>query len=334
MKRFDIVALGSLYRELLAWVDRFPGAGDGIYARESVWTAGGMAANLVHAVARLGGRTALICALGDDSIGDDLIAELQRAGVNTDGVLRRAGRASATCILTVNPEYERAGLILDIPTLATLQPDEIPDSSLLAARVFFTDLAPPFTAIETARRAARLGVPVAFDLQMALQRTNWLDQADDVSGLFAVTNYFFADEENFLLWRDVSTLEDAVHDALNDSPDATLVITRGLEGSLIATSSETISVPAFPVEIIDSIGAGDAYHGAFLYAHLSLGWRLRSAGLFASAVAALTCRGAGARNAAPDTEQAHRFLDEYGVTVPELGSTIHAGRLAHPYPTV
>ena len=93
-------------------------------------------------------------------------------------------------------------------------------------------------------------------------------------------------------------------------PHLTVFVTRGGAGSLIATSARVTPIPAFPVAVVDSIGAGDALHGAFLYTHVILGWQLEQAGLFASAAAALSCTQAGARAGLPDMGQVIAFLRE------------------------
>ena len=128
MKQFDILALGNLCGELLAWVDRFPGTGDGIHAQRTLWTGGGMAGNLAHAAARLGARVALVSTIGDDFIGDRIVTQLREAGVNTDYVLRRTGMSSPLTIIMVDPERGRAGLVTHTETYVTLQSDEIPDA--------------------------------------------------------------------------------------------------------------------------------------------------------------------------------------------------------------
>ena len=195
-------------------------------------------------------------------------------------------------------------------TYVTLQSAEIPDALVSQASVYFTDLVPAPAAIDVAERCRRMGVPVAFDMQMAPQHMNWPNHAENVSRVFALTDYFFADEENLILWRGKPTRDAALADALSERPACTFVITSGLAGSLIMTASNRIEIPAFPVEPVDSIGAGDCYHGAFLYALFGLQWSLRSAGLLASAAAALSCRAAGARDGLPTMEQARTFLDE------------------------
>ncbi len=316
---FDLLALGHMTLDLLAWVDRYPGAGDGIVAERSLWTGGGMGANLAHAVARLGGRVALLCATGDDALGEQAINELRWAGVNTDYIVRRPHTPAPVTVLMVNPALQRAGLVTNLPPRLCLRPNEVPEALLQSARLFFTDLEPADTAIEVAGRARRLGVPVAFDMQMAEQHVNVPEHTDHVAQMLALTDYFFADEENFLFWRGAMHLPQAMRELVAEHPGLTAVVTRGRQGSLMATPAGLTSIPAFPVAVVDTIGAGDALHGAFLYTHVILGWPVEPAGLFASAAAALSCTQAGARAGLPDMEQVMAFLREKGVGQFQVG---------------
>jgi sulfofructose kinase len=306
---FDVVAVGHATFELLTWVDRYPGAGDAIWASKRLWTGGGMAGNLVHAVARLGGRPALACAIGDDAIGEQIVSQLCNVGANTDYVMRRPNTASQITVMIVTPDLRRAGLVTDLPAEAKLRAEEVPDAWLQAGRVFFTDMDPPDTAIALARRARALGVPVAYDLQMAQDHVNLPGHDRHIAEMVALADYCFADEENFLLWRGLSDLTEAAESLLAERPEMTLLVTRGAAGALVITRREALTVPAFQVEMVDSIGAGDALHGAFLYAHLGLGWSLQRAARFGSAAAALSCTRAGARNGLPVREEVLAMLD-------------------------
>ena len=292
---FDVLALGSVTYELLAWVDRYPGASDGIHTDQVLWTGGGMSGNLVHAVARLGGKAALIGATGDDVVGNKIVGELDDVGVNTDYLLRRYNTTSQVTVLMVTPDLKRAGLVTNLPPELLVKSREVPDSLLRSARVFFTDMEPAEAAIAVAYRAKAIGCPVAYDLQMAPERVNLPGHAKNIRQMLAITDYLFAEEENFLLWSNCSGITKAIAEVLAEHPHITILITQGSAGSVLATKMESIAMPALPTNIVDSIGAGDAYHGAFLYTHLGLKWPLRKASSFGSAAAALSCARAGAR---------------------------------------
>lgn len=314
---FDILSLGYAARELLCWVDRFPAGYDSIVANRTIWTFGGMASNLAYSAGKVGAKVAMVCAIGDDPAGRDVISALRSVGVDTEYVIQQPGMATPTVILTINSDGVRAGLVINHATHNTLRIEDVPESFLAQSRVFFTDLSPSTIALEAARKAKESGTNVAFDMQMAEERLTHKNYTQLVNQMFEVTDFYFADESNFLLWRRDVVLEDALDAVLQERPETTCIITQGEAGSIIATANERISVPAFPIDgIVDSIGAGDAYHGVFLYTHLSLGWSLYDAGVCAAATAALSCRAAGARDGCPTMAEVRQFLNDRHVSLP------------------
>ncbi len=308
----DILALGHMTLDFLSWVDRYPVAGDGIVATKTLWTGGGMTANLSHAIARLGGQVILLCATGDDALADKTIAELRNADVNTDYIVRRLNRPAPVTVLMINQALERAGMVTNLPPDLCVRSEEVPDALVQSARLFFTDLDPADTALEVAGRARKIGIPVAFDMQMSEKHVNLPEYTDHVAQMLALTDYFFADEENFLFWRKHNDIEQAIVEFVAEQPHLMVLVTRGARGSLLASKAGVLTIPAFPVAVVDTIGAGDALHAAFLYTHVILGWPLEQAALFASAAAALSCTQAGARAALPDMNQVLAFLHKQG----------------------
>ena len=214
-EQFDVIALGNATLELLSWVDRYPGASDGIHTDKQLWTGGGMSGNVAHAVAQLGGQVALVAATGSDSIGERMIEQLRTAGVNVEYILRREGALSQLTVLMVTSNLKRAGLVITLPVDLQIKSAEVPDNLLKSARVFFTDMDPANTAIEVSRRAKDLGIPIAYDLQMAPERVNIPDHATNINHMLHISDYLFADEENFLMWGNYSDLSTAISEVLH-----------------------------------------------------------------------------------------------------------------------
>jgi len=86
-------------------------------------------------------------------------------------------------------------------------------------------------------------------------------------------------------------------------------ITLGARGSITFADGEVISCPAFPVETMDTTGAGDVFHGGYLYGLLQK-WPLKDTIQFASAVAAMKCRKLGGRAGIPRLAEVRQFLEE------------------------
>lgn len=312
-QKFNIVVLGNQVAELISWVDEYPGAGDGIRTTEMLWTSGGMGGNLAHAVARLGGSVALISALGDDQLSKTQVCELHEVGVNLDFLYQRPNTNSPVTVLMVNQQLERAGLVIDIEQGKEVQPEEIPDDLLRSGQIFFTDMVPVNASLDAAKRCKEMGVPVAFDMQMASEHVNDLTHTENIDCMYQLCDVFFSDVENFCLWRNENCIEKAIDVTQDERPDLILVVTQGIEGSIVVQNQTRFEIPAFQVPVVDTIGAGDAYHGAFLLTYFCFNWDLESAAIFASATAALSCTAAGARQALPTMDEVNEYLKNQDV---------------------
>jgi ribokinase len=92
------------------------------------------------------------------------------------------------------------------------------------------------------------------------------------------------------------------------------IITCGEDGCACATPEERFHVPAFKVDVVDTTGAGDVFHGAFSFG-LAKGWNAREVATFASAVAAIKCGSLGGRQGIPTYEETISFLKQHGQAI-------------------
>jgi ribokinase len=86
-------------------------------------------------------------------------------------------------------------------------------------------------------------------------------------------------------------------------------VTLGERGSVTFADHEIIEIPAFKVNVVDTTGAGDVFHGGYIYGLLQ-GWPVRECVRFASAAAALKCRELGGRTGIPSLGEVMRFLEK------------------------
>jgi ribokinase len=126
--------------------------------------------------------------------------------------------------------------------------------------------------------------------------------------LAALSDYLVAGEQFFLdlNWKG----DDATFAGLASKIGAAVVtVTMGARGSLTWHHGQVFHQQAFPVEVLDTTGAGDVFHGAYIYGILQ-GWQLKDIVAFASAVAAMKCRKVGGRTGIPTLGEALAFLTE------------------------
>jgi ribokinase/sulfofructose kinase len=213
------------------------------------------------------------------------------------------------CLVWVAPDGERM-LACDNPALQSMRLDDGDRTYLSQAQVLFLSGFVPLALIQEAIRVARAaGLSVAFDLA---------DTFDDLAtrGLHRQDMWRLVPDIDLLMTNHLglsSLLElDQAEAALaafgRRAPGVSVAMTMGSQGAWLGRGDRRVRVDAFPVEAVDTTGAGDAFHAALIYGLLLEGWPLRRASLFASALAALKCTALGARGGLVGREAVEEFL--------------------------
>ena len=158
--------------------------------------------------------------------------------------------------------------------------------------------------ISAADLAHQHGIPVAAD---------YGSLRPDMEHLLSVTDYPIVSENFCYQFFGDITPEKAAQRLLNWGA-IVAIVTCGIKGSFAASHSETRHQPAFKVPVVDTTGAGDVYHGGFLYGLLK-NWPLAESMRFASAVAAIKCRALGGRSGIPERAEVEQFLKKHNSQV-------------------
>jgi sulfofructose kinase len=167
------------------------------------------------------------------------------------------------------------------------------------------------------------------DQVVALQAAQWMQEAGKTV-MLDIIRVFDKVEEHYIAllpYVDVLIGGGGVAKALTGKDDVfaagadvltrgprIFVQTEGERGCYTVTSSEQFHTPAFSVDVIDTTGAGDVFHGAFLVG-LRHGWSLKDIVNFSSAVSALKCTKLGGRAGIPTMREALTFLKEQGILI-------------------
>jgi len=273
--------------------------GSGAHVTDYLAQGGGLVATAIAAAARLGADCGLFSLLGDDPTGDQIISELESEGVSTDGVVRFDGGRSPFSFIHVDDVtgertiFHRDGAGLD------WRPDLSDFSSIARADALLVDHSYPPLAIAAASVAREHGVPVVADVM--LHRSPELMKLVDV--LIAPRHL----AHMLGLENDLNAALDAIH----DMGPGVAVITLGSDGWVYSDPSGKGRGEAFMVDVVDTTGAGDVFHGAFAYG-MATGWDTRKSCEFAAAVAAIKCTKRGGRTGIPSLEEAMEFLRKGG----------------------
>jgi sulfofructose kinase len=293
-----ILCVGIATLDQVFALDAMPVAFEKYRAADLVITTGGTAANAAVAIARLGGSAMFWGALGDDRLGDDIVAGLVAEGVDCAGVRRVPGSRSPLSAILVDRLGERLVISHSDPELPG-STAHLPERLPAGVDAVLGDTRWPAGSAHLFRVARADGVTAVLDGDRAPRdRPELLDLATHVA--FSLQGL-----------RDLTGLDDP-RAGLRALPrtGAWAAVTNGAEGVFFREGGAVVHAPAFPVEAVDTLGAGDTWHGAFALA-LGEGMGERAAVRFASAAAAIKCTRFGGRNGAPSRAEVEAFLSAH-----------------------
>lgn len=302
----SIIVFGSINLDLVTRTHRLPKPGETLAGISFFTASGGKGANQAVAAAKLGMTTWMIGRVGGDSFGQELVESLQQSGVKCDRIFIDETTASGIATIAVEDTGENTIIIvpganalvneLDCDRLTDLLPDaaalllqlEIPLPSVLAA----------------AKKAQNAAVPVILDPAPARELPPELYSLIDI----ITPNETELSILTGIAVRDVETAREAITE-LQRRGVRTAIAKLGAKGVLCATGEEQFFVPAFEVEAVDTVAAGDAFNGALAVA-IAQGLPLRDAVVWGAAAGALAVTKPGAQSALPSRLTFEEFLRE------------------------
>ena len=264
--------IGQLARDLVLSVPDVPEAGDSTDATGRHEQLGGKGANQAVGLAQLGVRPALVAVAGDDVIGDVLLDQARRDGIDVSAVVRRRGTLTGVIVEILDAEG-RYRYVQDLPLLTDTDV-EAAAGRIRASDAVLVQLQQPAAV---ARVAARIGREAG--------RLVVLDGATDDTGLLALADVVRADE------KEAQALPDP-EDLLDLGPK--LIAIAREDGNLFVWRGERLLVPLTDDKVVDTTGGGDAFV-AGLTASLLRGESYPDAARLATAAAGATVGHAGGR---------------------------------------
>ena len=302
----SIIVFGSINMDLVTKTPRLPVAGETLTGHEFFTAGGGKGANQAVAAARLGISTQMVGRLGNDDFGRQLLRHLQAAGVQTDGVLVDETTSSGVAVITVDDAGENNIIIIAGANGRLNETDvERLRSRLPGAAALLMQLEIPMATVQLAAQAAHsAGVPVILDPAPAQDIPDELYPLIDI----ITPNQLEASQ---LVGFPVDGQEAAYQASaeLQQRGVSTVIVKLGDRGVFCATAEETFFVPAFSIQAVDTVAAGDAFNGALAVA-LAEGRLLREAVVWGAAAGALSATKAGAQPSLPERETFEAFLKQ------------------------
>jgi len=297
--------------DLVTRTPRLPIAGETLQGYEFFTAPGGKGANQAVAAARLGISTQIVGRLGDDDFGRQLLAGLQAADVQTDGILVDESASSGVAVIAVDDAGENNIIIVAGANGCVNQQDVERLTDLLpGAAALLLQFEVPLPAVLAAAQAARqAGVLVILDPAPA--KENIPPELYPLIDIITPNEI----EASQLVGFPVEGQEAAAKASaeLRQRGVGTVIVKLGAQGVFCAAGAETFFVPAFSVRAVDTVAAGDAFNGG-LAAALADGRSLRDAVVWGAAAGAISATKAGAQPSLPDRKTFDAFLKDWNST--------------------
>jgi sulfofructose kinase len=295
-----VLCVGIATLDYVYAVEGIPRRGEKYRAHDLVIVGGGTAATAAYAIARLGGAAMLATRLGDDAIGQEIVAELEAAGVDCSLARRLPDLRSPSSAVLVDPEGERLVTCyadMRTPDDASWLPPRLPEGT----NAVLADVAWVTGATRLLAAAREDGVPSLIDGDRVVDDRSYFDMATHVAYSAATVHALTGIDDPR---AGLATLAATARNWL--------CVTDGARGIWFTADGAIAHEPAYAVAAVDTLGAGDVFHGALALA-LGEGMAERAAVRFANAAAALKCLSfGGGRIGAPSRAEVKAFMRERG----------------------
>lgn len=288
-----VICLGGVFWESIFRVNHFPGRGIKLLPESGRQLASGMAPAAAVAMTRLGVPAALWARVGDDAAGRSVQTDLAREGVDVAGLQAVAGTATAFSSILVDPAGERLVVPCFDPALAR-GTEGLPLDAVRDAPAVLADMRWPDGASALFQRARDHGLPTVLDADLA--------PLEDLRRLMPLADHVLLSEIALQRLQPGREPVAALVDLAGTLPRAQVLgVTLGSAGSMIWARGEVapVSVPGLPVRAVDTLNAGDVWHGAYV-AGLVQGLTLLERVRFANVAAGIKCERPWGRLGAPD----------------------------------
>ncbi len=293
------VGLGLCALDYSFLVDKYPRLDDKIDALAFSRQGGGPVPTALCVLSKLGVPAAFLGKCGKDDEGKAIRNELRRFGVNTSGLILDADSRTPRAFIVVEKESGKRTVILDRTECAAFSPEEFNINLIKKAKFLLIDGRETETSLTAALLMKKSGGEVILDV--GSPRKNIGEILPHVDHL-VVSNRFSID-----FTQEVDPGRAALK--LAHMGFKSVVITSGSKGCIAATlEGHFFQQEAFNIDVVDTTGAGDVFHGGFIYG-LAQGWGLPEILKFASATAALKCARLGGRRGIPELSEVEDFIN-------------------------
>jgi ribokinase len=298
-----VAGLGQCSLDNLFIIDSFPKPDTKKEVIDWTTAGGGPVATALVGLSRLGIDCSFYGITGDDEAGKKIADSLKAEDVDIKGLIVRPQSCSQVAFIAVEKGSGRRTIFWKRPSAAPLKPEEVPGDFLDNTDFLLIDGLMTAASFHAVRKAREQNIPVMLDAG---------SMREGMIELAGLCDYVVASEEfGRELFGNSGTFdaEAAVRHMCSFGARAS-TITLGDRGSITIAGDEVFRTPAFRVKVVDTTGAGDVFHGGYIFGLLKK-WDIKDVVRFASAFAALKCRQLGGRAGIPTLRETEDFLSAH-----------------------
>ena len=289
LELIKVVGLGQASVDYYGRLFDFPSENSKAELSDLHMSCGGPAATALVTLSRLGIPCSFLGSISDDIFGEEIAKNFEQERVDSSQLKITAGQTSQFAFIAISEDSGNRTIFWHRGNAPELITEDIDIRRFSNAKVLHLDGLMLYASMEAARQARDLGMTIVMD--GGTLREGALKLASMVDILIVSETFARA------LLASNAPIEDALH-SLKELGPSQVGVTLGQNGSIGLDDSGIIYQEAFPVKVVDTTGAGDVYHGAYIYGVLQ-GWEMGVCMQFASAAAALKCSALGAQPRQP-----------------------------------
>jgi sulfofructose kinase len=297
---FDVVGFGLNSIDLVVVVAEFPACSTKQRLQRAARLPGGQMATAMATCARLGWRARYVGRFGDDDLGTASRESLIADGVDVSASQTMKGATNQFAIVLVDARTGERTVLWDRHPALNMEPADVSREAVTSGRMLIVDCHQTAAAAQAARFARAARVPTIIDVEKV--RPGMADLLQHIDVIIAAEEFPETLTGHEDLGRSLGIMA-------RDFGASLVCVTLGSKGSLAWCQGREFRTPAFPIDCVDSTGAGDCFRGAFAAACLGMpDGHIEDVLSFANAVAALNCRALGSRGALPTPDEVDHLM--------------------------
>jgi sulfofructose kinase len=297
---YDCLGVGIIALDHLLVVDSYPASNTKNKIIEYAKQGGGPVPTALATLGKLGKKSALISKIGHDPAAEFLRNELEHFHVDTKYLSMDATISTPESFIIIDKRNGDRTVFLKKEKQACLKPQDVHQAILRNCSLVHMDGHDSEISIRIAEWAHDAKIPVSLDIGSYRPIPDeLLDKID-----YAIVSESYADKA-LIPGDPLGSCRKLCERGIKIAG-----VTCGSKGCFFATAGESLHQPAYRIDVKDTTGAGDVFHGAALYAILD-GYDMKSTAKFASAAAALKCRTVGGKAGIADLNEINNFIQSY-----------------------